>query len=77
MEPIVIADFQKNKTEDIKLSLTEYQGHKLIDFRVYYKDKEGESKPTKKGITVNVKFFPELKEAIMKAETILKEKELI
>jgi hypothetical protein len=77
MEPIVIADFQKNKTEDIKLSLTEYQGHKLIDFRVYYKDKEGESKPTKKGITVNVKFFPELKEAILEAEKILKEKELI
>jgi hypothetical protein len=77
MEPIVIADFQKNKTEDIKLSLTEYQGHKLIDFRVYYKDKEGESKPTKKGITVNIKFFPELKEAILKAEKILKEKELI
>ena len=77
MEPIVIANFQKNKTEDIKLSLTEYQGHKLIDFRVYYKDKEGESKPTKKGITVNVKFFPELKEAIMEAEKILKEKELI
>ena len=77
MEPIVIADFQKNKTEDIKLSLTEYQGHKLIDFRVYYKDKEGESKPTKKGITVNVKFFPELKEAILTAEKILKEKELI
>ena len=77
MEPIVIADFQKNKTEDIKLSLTEYQGHKLIDFRVYYKDKEGESKPTKKGITVNVKFFPELKEAILEAEKIIKEKELI
>ena len=77
MDPIVIADFQKNKTEDIKLSLTEYQGHKLIDFRVYFKDNEGESKPTKKGITVNVKFFPELKEAIMKAEKILKEKELI
>ena len=77
MEPIVIADFQKNKTEDIKLSLTEYQGHKLIDFRVYFKNNEGESKPTKKGITVNVKFFPELKQAIMDAEKILKEKELI
>ena len=77
MEPIVIADFQKNKTEDIKLSLTEYQGHKLIDFRVYFKNNEGESKPTKKGITLNVKFFPELKQAIMEAEKILKEKELI
>jgi len=77
MEPIVISEFQKNKMEDFKLSLTEYQGHTLLDFRIYFKDKQGESKPTKKGITLNVKLFPELKEAITAAEKILKEKELI
>jgi len=77
MEPIVISEFPKNKTEDFKLSITEYQGHKLLDFRIYFKDKEGESKPTKKGITLNVKFFPELKQAIVDAEKILKEKELL
>ena len=77
MEPVMISEFQKNKTEDFRLSLSEYQGHILLDFRIYYKDKEGECKPTKKGITVNVKFFPELKQAIMKAEEILKEKELL
>jgi len=77
MEPIVISEFQKNKMEEFKLSLTEYQGHNLLDFRIYFKDKQGESKPSKKGITLNVKFFPELKEAIMSAEKILKEKELI
>jgi len=77
MEPIVISEFQKNKMEDFKLSLTEYQGHNLLDFRIYFKDKMGESKPTKKGITINIKFFSELKKAIMDAEKILKEKELI
>ena len=77
MEPILIEEFPKNKTEDFKLSLREYQGHILLDFRIYYKDKEGESKPTKKGITLNVKLFPEFKQAIMKAEEILKEKELL
>ena len=77
MEPVVISEFQKNKMEDFKLSLTEYQGHILLDFRIYFKDKQGESKPTRKGITLNVKFFPELKEAITAAEKILKEKELI
>ena len=77
MDPIVISEFQKNKMEDFKLSLTEYQGHTLIDFRIYFKNKEGESKPTKKGVTLNVKFFSELKQAIMDAEKILKEKELI
>lgn len=77
MESVVISEFQKNKMEDFKLSLTEYQGHILLDFRIYFKDKQGESKPTRKGITLNVKFFPELKEAITAAEKILKEKELI
>ncbi len=77
MEPILIEEFPKNKTEDFKLSLSEYQGHILLDFRIYYKDKEGESKPTKKGITLNVKLFPEFKQAIMKAEEILKEKGLL
>ena len=77
MEPILIEEFPKNKTEDFKLSLSEYQGHILLDFRIYYKDKEGESKPTKKGITLNVKLFPEFKQAMMKAEEILKEKELL
>ena len=77
MEPVLIAEFEKNKTEDFRLSLSEYQGHILLDFRIYYKDKEGKSKPTKKGVTVNVKFFPELKQAIKKAEEILKEKELL
>ncbi|MEE8380256.1 MAG: transcriptional coactivator p15/PC4 family protein [Thermodesulfobacteriota bacterium] len=77
MDPIVISEFPKNKTEDFRLSLTEYQGHNLLDFRIYFKDKEGESKPTKKGVTVNVKLFPQLKQAIMDAENILKEKEML
>ncbi len=77
MDPIVISEFPKNKTEDFRLSVTEYQGHTLLDFRIFFKDKEGESKPTKKGITLNVKLFPELKQAIMDAEKILTEKELL
>ncbi len=77
MDPIVISEFPKNKTEDFRLSLTEYQGHKLLDLRIYFKDKEGESKPTKKGVTVNVKLFSQLKQAIMDAENILKEKEML
>ena len=77
MDPIIISEFQKNKTEDFRLSITEYQGHTLLDFRIFFKDKEGESKPTKKGITLNVKLFPELKQAILDAEKILTEKKLL
>ena len=77
MDPIIISEFPKNKTEDFRLSVTEYQGHTLLDFRIFFKDKEGESKPTKKGITLNVKLFPELKQAIMDAEKSLTEKKLL
>jgi hypothetical protein len=77
MDPIIISEFPKNKTEDFRLSVTEYQGHTLLDFRIFFKDKEGESKPTKKGITLNVKLFPELKQAILDAEKIMTEKELL
>ncbi|MCZ6875177.1 MAG: transcriptional coactivator p15/PC4 family protein [bacterium] len=45
----VIAQFEKNATEVVRVSLTEFRGHKLIDLRVYYSDDEGQFKPTKKG----------------------------
>ena len=46
-------EIRKNKTEVIRISLKEYQGHKLIDLRVWYEDENGEYKPTKKGISFN------------------------
>ena len=45
----VIAQFEKNATEVVRLSLTAFRGHKLIYFRVYYSDDKGQYKPTKKG----------------------------
>jgi len=41
---------------------------------MYFKNSEGESKPTKKGITLHVKLFPELKHALLDAEKILTER---
>ena len=52
-----------NKTDDIiiRISENEYQDHKYIDIRQYYKDDNGEFKPTKKGIT----FPPDLLEDVI------------
>lgn len=38
----LIYSFQKNATEEIRISLSEYKGHNYIDFRVYFKDKDGD-----------------------------------
>jgi hypothetical protein len=68
----VIASFEKNSMEEVRVSLTEFKGKELIDVRVYYQPEDGEEKrPTKKGITISPEKFPELKKAILALEKAL------
>ena len=76
-ETEMIHNFQKNATEEVRVSLTEYLGHKLIDIRVYYQSEENEFRPTKKGLSISVDKFNDLKEAIKNVEEFLKKKKLL
>ena len=73
----VIAQFEKNATEVVRVSLTEFRGHKLLDFRVYYSDDEGQYKPTKKGISLSVDLYAEVKKSVLALEKTLLEQNLI
>jgi hypothetical protein len=73
----VIAQFEKNATEVVRVSLTEYRGHKLLDLRVYYSDDEGQYRPTKKGISLAVGLYAEFKQAMQALEKALLERNLI
>lgn len=74
----VVYQFPKNATEEVRASLTEYKGHKLIDLRIYYEPEEGgERRPTKKGVTIDVGLYPELKKAMIKMERELIRKALL
>ena len=73
----VIAQFEKNATEVVRVSLTEFRGHKLLDFRVYYSDDEGQYKPTKKGISLSVDLYAEFKKSVLALEKTLLEQNLI
>ena len=57
-------EIRKNKSEVIRIQLKEYEGHKLIDLRVWYEDENGEYKPTKKGISFNRNFALNVSNAI-------------
>lgn len=72
----IVHQFVKNATEEVRVSLTEFKGHKLIDLRIYFEPEDGgERRPTRKGITVDVGLYPELKRALLKLEKeLLKEK---
>lgn len=70
--------FQKNKFQEIKIGITEYQGNDLIDIRTWsLPQADGESTPTSKGVSINVKLYPELKEGVLALEKELKDAKLL
>ena len=73
----LIEQFEKNATEVVRVSLTEYRGRKLVDVRVYYADNEGQYRPTKKGVSLSVDVYPDFKRAMRALENILLERDLL
>jgi hypothetical protein len=73
MEPKLIAEVQKNCLEVIKIHLTEFKGQALLDLRVWIKERADKpaATPTKKGISVPVRYLPWLIEALQKANEAL------
>jgi hypothetical protein len=67
----LVARIAKNPTEEVRVSLTSYRGYDLVDIRVYFQDDRGEWRPTKRGVSLSVDSFAELREAILKAEEML------
>ena len=73
----IIAQFEKNATEVVRVSLSEYRGHKLFDVRVYYSDDEGQYKPTRKGVSLSVNLYTDFKRAMVALEKLLLDNNLI
>lgn len=68
----VIKDIDKGGGEIIRVELSEFKGQNLLNIRIWYTDKEsGEYKPTQKGVTVKPDLYPQLKQAILEAESEL------
>ena len=73
-----VKSFSKNKFQEIRVGVTEYKGNDLIDIRTWTLPKGAEEMaPTSKGISINVKLYPELKEAVLSLEKELKDAGLI
>jgi hypothetical protein len=67
----LVARIVKNPTEEVRIAFTSYRGHDLVDIRVFYQDEQGEWRPTKRGVSLSVDSFTELRDAIVKAEEML------
>lgn len=69
-EPIEIAKFWKNRgrNESLHVSLSEYEGHPLVNVRIYTTGNDGIDRPTQKGVAMGIRKLPELARALVKAE---------
>lgn len=78
-EPIEIAKFWKNRgrNESVHVSLSEYEGHPLINVRIYSTGSDGIDRPTPKGVAMSIRKLPELAAALARAETKARELGLI
>jgi len=73
-----VASFEKNKYQDVKVRISEYQGNDVIDVRIWTQPPQGDAKvPTGKGININVRLYPKLKEAVDALGKTLKENNLL
>jgi hypothetical protein len=68
--PSPIAVIAKNKNEEIRVALSEYNGHDLINIRIWADPRDGgtERIPTKAGVCCRVALLPALIEALQEAE---------
>jgi hypothetical protein len=74
-----IATIEKNAIEEIRVALSEYQGHDLIGVRIWanYDSADAEKRPTKKGVNLRVDKLPELIAALREAEQVALEAGLL
>lgn len=75
-ESEIITSFQKNSQEEFRFSITNFKGREYADIRIFY-EKDGDYYPSKKGITVSLDTWVEFRDAILRLEEALDERDLI
>jgi len=69
----LIATIGKNSREEVRVSLTEFKGHRLVDVRTYASFDEGGVRATKKGVSIKVDKLGDLISALQQAAATAKE----
>lgn len=60
----VIKDIQKDNGDTIRVELSEYEGHKFLQIRIWFTNDDGELKPTKKGVSIPLNKIKDISEAL-------------
>jgi Transcriptional Coactivator p15 (PC4) len=66
--PLVIAEWDRNSREVIRVALDRYNGRHTVNCRIWYRDRDDDTlRPGKAGIALGVKHLPALADALGKA----------
>ena len=64
--PIVIAQWDRNAREVVRVALDRYSERNTIDLRIWYRDGD-QLRPARAGVTLSLKHLPALAQAIAEA----------
>jgi Transcriptional Coactivator p15 (PC4) len=65
--PIIVAEWQRNSREIIRVALDQYQGREIVDARAWWRDDEGSWRPGRSGLTLSLKHLPALADGLVDA----------
>lgn len=55
---------RKNAREQFRIERSRYQGHELLNVRVWYDAGDGDFRPGKQGVAIKTELLPEVLDAI-------------
>lgn len=76
-QPVIIAQWELNSRESLRVELHEYKGTQLIGIRKWFAGASGVMTPGKSGINLSLKHLPRLAAAINDALSKAREEGLI
>jgi hypothetical protein len=77
LKPVVVAEWELNKRESVRVELHEFKGTQLIGIRKWFVGSDGTMRPGKSGINLNLKHLPRLTAAINDALSNARASDLI
>lgn len=64
---IDLGTIQKNSREEIRLTVETFKGIELVNFRVWYRDTDGEYRPGRQGLAFRLELLGDVLDALSEA----------
>ena len=58
---------RKNSRKELRISVDEFRGHRLLNLRVWFESDDGTMRPGKQGLAVRLQMVADLTRAIQEA----------